>query len=306
MTAHDTRSAIDSDSLRDSGTEDRLNAVERGLAVFRSGVVPSADGEILPPVGYVADFLTEATPESIRAKAIRDRLPVPDVANRELYNPGGDHLAYWRSGLEDFEKVVAAVDSHGKSGYRILDFGGATGRVFRHFYCQDRRYDVWSSDFKLSNFRWNQLYLPSDIHLLLNTFIPSLPLPDRYFDVITAFSVFTHIDELESPWLLELRRVLKPDGLLYVTIHDEEFWEVIPPWLLEVIQRSSAGRHLTPGSPFPGPRSAFPFTDESLYSCNTFHSHDYVRSQWSRYFDIVEIRPRHSQSQCVVLLTYGG
>jgi hypothetical protein len=33
--------------------------------------------------------------------------------------------------------------------------------------------------------------------------------------------VFTHIDDLVDSWLLELRRTLKPSGLLYVTIHDD-------------------------------------------------------------------------------------
>ena len=119
-----------------------------------------------------------------------------------------------------------------------------------------------------------------------------------------AFSVFTHIDELESPWLLELRRVLAPKGVLCLTIHDELFWEKKHVRLLETLQRSRDGGGLTEASPFPGERSAFHFTDESHYSCNVFHSKDYVRRQWGRFFDIVRIGERDHGIQCLVALTY--
>ena len=50
--------------------------------------------------------------------------------------------------------------------------------------------------------------------------MPHLPFEDRYFDLIYCGSVFTHIDDLTDAWLLELRRVLSPQGRLYLTIHD--------------------------------------------------------------------------------------
>ena len=56
--------------------------------------------------------------------------------------------------------------------------------------------------------------------LLVNTILPYLPFEDRYFDVIYAGSVFTHIDDFAQTWFLELRRVLRAGGTLYVTIHD--------------------------------------------------------------------------------------
>src|SRR5437763_7108256 len=99
------------------------------------------------------------------------------------------------------------------------------------------------------------MYMPRSIRLILNASAPSLPLPGRYFDVITAFSVFTHIDEdLESAWLLELRRILTPGGLLYVTIQDEAFWEAMPSWYLANLRGTVNGKHLTEDSPFPSPR----------------------------------------------------
>ena len=50
--------------------------------------------------------------------------------------------------------------------------------------------------------------------------VPHVPFEDSSFDLVFSGSVFTHIDDLADAWFLELRRVLKPGGLLYFTVHD--------------------------------------------------------------------------------------
>jgi SAM-dependent methyltransferase len=259
---------------------------------------------LMPPVGLIVDFMDGTESADLLRKAKNDRLPLPHGDNREGY-AWNDHVRYWTMGLEDYEKVMNTLGSTTVPTGRLYDFGGSTGRVFRHFFCQTDAFEIWTSDFKSASYQWNQLYMPRDIRSFLNTFYPSLPIPDRYFDVITAFSVFTHIDELESPWLLELRRILKPGGLLYATIHDETFWSEMPDRLLSVLQGSPGGAQLTDESPFPGERAAFHFTKESYYSCNVFHSSEYIQREWGRFFDILEMRPQAHGNQCVVLLTYG-
>jgi len=54
--------------------------------------------------------------------------------------------------------------------------------------------------------------------------IPTLPIPDASIDLVYAFSVFSHIDEFELAWLAELRRVLKPGGIAYLTTHTDHTW----------------------------------------------------------------------------------
>jgi len=285
-------------------TQERLDAVERQLDLLRSPVVrDKGQDSVLPSIGLISDFVSADVPSDLAARAARDRLPLPDVANREGYYPD-NHFRYWHSGLNDFDKVSCFARESSITGGRFYDFGGSTGRVFRHFCCQDPSFEVWSSDFKLASVLWNQQNMPRQIRCFLNGFLPSLPLPDHYFDAVTAFSVFTHIDDLELPWLLELRRVLKPGGFLYLTVHDEEFWERMPSHLLKVLQQSSNGAALTESSSFPGPRSAFHWTTASYYSCNVFHSHTYIRAQWGRFFPEIEIRPSDAEKQCVVVLRY--
>jgi SAM-dependent methyltransferase len=266
----------DVSSVENGAVGQRLDGLERKFEVLKYPIVRS--GEVLEPVGLLADFRADIADPVAAERALRDFLPIPHRNNREGYC-GDDHARYWLTGLEDYDKVVSALDRASVAGRRMYDFGGSTGRVFRHFFCQDRSFEVWTSDFKVANFAWNQRNVPRDVRIFLNGFYPSLPIPDAHFDLITAFSVFTHIDELESPWLLELRRILRPGGLLYLTIHDDAYWEVMSESVLTAIRNSSNGAEITSGSPFPADRAAFHFTEEGYYSCNVFHTHEYIHRE---------------------------
>jgi SAM-dependent methyltransferase len=58
------------------------------------------------------------------------------------------------------------------------------------------------------------------LNFLTTTTYPHLPFEDNYFNMIYAGSVFTHIGDLEDAWLMELKRILRPNGRLYLTVHD--------------------------------------------------------------------------------------
>ena len=59
------------------------------------------------------------------------------------------------------------------------------------------------------------------------TTAPHLPFEDKYFDVIYCGSVFTHMDDLADAWLLELKRITRPSGRTYITIHDKHSADLI-------------------------------------------------------------------------------
>jgi hypothetical protein len=41
-------------------------------------------------------------------------------------------------------KVMNSLGGVSVNHGRFYDFGGSTGRVFRHFFCQDRLFEVWT------------------------------------------------------------------------------------------------------------------------------------------------------------------
>lgn len=55
----------------------------------------------------------------------------------------------------------------------------------------------------------------------VNTFHGGMTFKDGFFDVIFCGSVFTHLDELFDLWLYELLRITNKNGLLAITLNDE-------------------------------------------------------------------------------------
>jgi ubiquinone/menaquinone biosynthesis C-methylase UbiE len=254
---------------------------------------------LLPPVGFPVDFLDDTVlsefaiakkiePTELRDRLRRDVFAIPHPVNREGYAEGFD-LDFWLSGYADYETLRKLAAERGVTRGRYFDFGGSTGRVFRHFALQTDAWDVWSCDFKPSSVEFNLKYFPKSIRAFLNTAYPALPIPDGYFDLISACSVFTHIDETETGWLLELRRVLKVGGIACLSIHSKETWLAMEGELRADVERfrpDIASRPVLPEG-----KTVVTFRSDDPYRCQTFHSDAYIERNWGRYFEICEIRP---------------
>jgi SAM-dependent methyltransferase len=215
----------------------------------------------------------------------RDTFQIPHLDNREGYDEGLEFL-YWMTGYEDYLSIVKNAASHGIRVGRFLDFGGSTGRLFRNFIAQSKDWDVWSCDFKQTSVDFNLANFPN-AKVFLNSSYPSLPIPDGYFDIIAGLSVFTHINETETSWLLELRRVLKVGGRAYLTIHNDQTWLNPHQWVKDQI--SSIRPDLVGQPTIPHGKTVISFRDDDPYNCNVFHNDDYIRSNWGRFFEVLSI-----------------
>lgn len=242
------------------------------------------------------------------AMAAKDTYPIPSPADREGYSPGYD-VNYWGSGLSDYLKIMEAANRLGVSVDRVFDFGCASGRVIRHFLAQSNVSEVWGSDINQRHIRWLYEHLPERIVPVFNHTLPMLPCEDNYFDVVSAFSVFTHIDTFETAWLAELRRILKPGGMAYLTVHNESTWEILRGELTNENNRLVQSiRKVEPDfdrivmGPLPETRTVYRFTQQGPYRAQVFHSDVFLKRVWSRFFEIVDILPRHHVRQTVVLL----
>ena len=170
---------VNNAGLDESESVERLGVLERRLELLKYPIV--AGGEVLEPVGVIADFTTDITDPVMAQRASRDFLRIPHRSNREGYC-GDYHAAYWLSGLADYDKVVAALHRTSVKADRVFDFGGSTGtRVFRHFFCQSRTFEIWTSDFKQANFVWNQRHMPPELGVFLSGFYPAHSDPGQTF-----------------------------------------------------------------------------------------------------------------------------
>lgn len=105
----------------------------------------------------------------------------------------------------------------------VLDFGCGWGRIIRFFLKDVEPSKLVGIDpvkemieFCMSSNKWCRFEL-------MDRRLPTR-FPDNMFDLIYGYSVFSHLSEkVHEDWLAELRRILRPGGLLVLTTRDREF-----------------------------------------------------------------------------------
>lgn len=117
--------------------------------------------------------------------------------------------------------IRRAVDDMGidmATAHRVLDFGCGCGRTIAWF-LRDYNTEFRGVDVDREAIDWCRNHLQPG-HFLANAPVPPLPYPEDYFDVVYCLSVFTHINEsMQDLWIQELNRILRPGGVLLLTIY---------------------------------------------------------------------------------------
>jgi SAM-dependent methyltransferase len=288
---------------------------------YISAISIKGDRTPFEKMGSVHDYLegkvhTDLTsliaPEEIGLFLQKDFWPLPATIDRENYH-GERHYDWWLSGLKDFLTIEKKLKEHGAAlspGDSVFELGCASGRVLRHFAIQRPELKCWGADIKLRHVEWMRLFLPDTLSLFQNTILPHVPIEDNSLSLVTAFSVFTHIDDFELAWLAEVRRILKPGAVFYVSIHSERTWGLMKPGTpiydaLLHMQDHTPDYKVTESflrDPMPREKTVLYWDNAKNYNCNVFHHTDYIKREWGRFFNIEEIIPCGSDYQDVVLL----
>jgi ubiquinone/menaquinone biosynthesis C-methylase UbiE len=121
--------------------------------------------------------------------------------------------------MQEMRDILSQAGVSLETSGRILEFGCGHGRMIRCLEELARNGEVWGSDIEASRIVWSKQNLSPAFHFITTTTVPHLPFEDHYFGLIYAGSVFSHIDDLADTWFAELRRVLRPGGTLFVTVH---------------------------------------------------------------------------------------
>jgi SAM-dependent methyltransferase len=224
-----------------------LDVFWRELRYVREG---EADGVPLPPPGLVFDVI------ACRWRAV-----------------------YLDSGERIVESMVGTLRRAGVEPMRlesILDFGCGCGRLIR----QVRKHTdaaLLGCDYNARLANWCLVNLPFGT-FTTNTLAPPLPYDDASFDYVYARSVFTHLDhDLQHAWIAEMRRIIKPGGWLYVTMHGEQLAARLAPPDREIFD---AG----------GLVVAYPMLEgENL--CSTYANREWVCAAFGDVFDLVAFEP---------------
>lgn len=227
-------------------------------------------------------------------------LPMPPA---ELWLDYGRSLeAYLASGRRDVEalgRIVGAAGTPLERCVRILDLGCGAGRMIRWLVDLAREREIWGADVSGAHVLWCQQHLSPPFRFVTTTSCPHLPFEDGYFDLVYAGSVFTHAADLADTWLLEIRRVLRPEGLAYLTVHDRHTLALLE----ERPARPLARRLLAQPAERQFWRSPFGmFTLDRGFGALVFYNEHHLRRHWGRFLDVVSITPEAYDLQTAVLL----
>jgi SAM-dependent methyltransferase len=247
-----------------------------------------------------------------RSPSLRSLLPgIPDETVQVTYT-GGTGDVVLRDGWAAYKLFKMLHERHVGSiadCRKILDFGCGWGRIIRFFLKDVTATKLWGADpmdemislCKQQN-RWCNFEA-------IRTKPPS-HFQENTFDLIYSFSVFSHLsEEMHKSWLPELRRILRPGGLLIATTRGREF-----------IEQSAAPRK---SENIDSTLTVFPNTQQSLsdfdsgrycfsqivhegewsYWGETAIPKAYVQSNWTEWFtflDYIDDRDRCSQNVIVM------
>jgi SAM-dependent methyltransferase len=209
-------------------------------------------------------------------------LPYPplELANRVgSLQEAEDPIAYYdeigrRTRSEIVDNLPPDWDFAGK---RVLDFGCGAGRTLRHFVAETAEAEVWGCDLDEPSIAWLRDHLSPPFQVFLNDATPPLDQPSSSFDLIWGISVFTHLTDSWSHWLVELHRVLDRGGLLFLTFMGSGMSEIITG---ESWDESKIGMNvLKYGQSW------------DLGGPMVMHSPWWIEEHWGRGFEIVSLTP---------------
>lgn len=231
------------------------------------------------PLGW--DYAPYYVPSAARVGP----LPAANQMARVIGEPSD--FSFRMGGYTAFHNLQRAVrDATGSdlTAYpRVLDWGCGCARVSRYFLplpgCQLTGVDV-----DPDNVGWCRANLPAGTWDVV-PLRPPTQLPGAAFDLAFGVSVFTHLKEPDQfAWLAELRRVLRPGGLALMTFHGDAsvVWSGLTAERYAALRRHGIGDQ------------ANPLYDADLgeadYYRDVFHTTEYVRREWGRYFEIVDVK----------------
>jgi len=146
------------------------------------------------------------------------------------------YYMYETFGLNSFEFYDKSIETAGwlASNFKrykephdlhILDWGCGPGRTIRHLPALfDETCRFYGTDYNKKYIKWCTENIKG-VSFAPNQLQPPLPFDAETFDVTYGISIFTHLSEkMHYAWFDELMRVLKPGGILFLTLHGNAFY----------------------------------------------------------------------------------
>lgn len=206
------------------------------------------------------------------------RLPLPPF---ELAQRVGGHAGFLQTGQRIYHDIKTKVEQHKRLADMpaVLDWGCGSGRVTRYLMEDVPPGRIYGCDIDKSAIEWSHRQIKGPSFQQISPFPPT-PYTSDTFDLIYGISVFTHLnEEMQFRWLKELQRILRPDGIVAVSVLNELF---APGHLKPQLRRTGIVDELSPQS-----SELAEYSTKDYYRV-TYHSPKYIIEGWSKYFELLE------------------
>jgi len=210
---------------------------------------------------------------------------VPHPSMRYRVHGTYDLLSFLQVGRRCKDDIIAAlkkIDRNLDSFRNILDFGCGCGRTLTWLAKYAKSSQLHGTDIDTDAISWckkNIKFITCDV----NSALPPLRYPSESFDLVYAISVFSHIKEdYQFRWLDELKRIIKPGGILLVSLQGRNIWGQFSPDYVERIEKEG----------FVFRQSGFWKTMFPEWYEDAFHAEKYVRDEFSKYFSVLDYIPK--------------
>ena len=248
---------------------------------------------------FANDFVVRQKPSRESVASCARGFPAPPEELQLGY--GSDSEQYLAGGRNDALAVHSFMSEFGcilSERSRVLDFGCAAGRLTRWITDVWPKAEAWGVDIDAPRITWARQNLSELASFAMTTKIPTLPFSDAFFDLCFAFSVFTHIDDLASMWLLELARTVRNGGTVLVTIMDENTIKQ----MFERHAEEPLPKRLRDYSEYyqENDFDMFSITRDSVP--DVWYRNEYFKKMVQSAFDVIAVRPEFHGWQTGILL----
>lgn len=218
--------------------------------------------------------------QAVFGRPVRRRRIPPEHLQIRVTGAAAGH--FHGTGRMVAEQIAALVARSGRpltSFHKILDFGCGPGRVISSIKDMHPQAELFGSDIDGEAIGWARANLAEIGDFRVNGPNPPLPFADATFDLIYSISIFTHLPEdMQHGMLAELRRILKPGGVLLTTKLNPKAYD---------LPDDVRAQGLKDGFVYWGDADA----TEGLpgFYRLAYHTEPYVRRVWGEYFDVLHV-----------------
>jgi SAM-dependent methyltransferase len=230
------------------------------------------------------------------------KLPIPPRHLHAGYCRDTEHyLQVGKEHVATMRQLVARSGPPLEQTKRIVELGCSAARMLRWLSDLAPGRELWGLDITAEHINWCKRYLSPPFYFATTTIYPHLPFEDRYFDFLFAGSVFTHIGDLADAWWLEMRRIVRPGGRLFITLQDRHTMKVLdrePGYLLGEVLNALPEYRLLRDTPF----EILGVGAKSWDRIHIFYDMERLCERLAPFFKVLSINPEAYAYQTALLL----